>query len=358
MNAQTRNANLLLAAVLLAGGAAYGISGMEPDDSRTLAYTGYLENGSAPQSGTFQLRFGLFASENADDSCLLTGPTDCTLWSEEQSDVQLDSGVFSVVLGEATALSDTVLAQTSLYLGIAVQGPADAAFTVVGKQKLQMVPFAARAAAAKDYKVTGDLTVGGQVVASSVELDMGVGGMAFENSGTGLDIRALTNPSAGDPLFRILSAGNAERLRVDHDGTLFTEDNIEANGSITSDSLNVGNPAIDGDAVLNVAGNVNMLGTTTTYTAQPLSNDASTTFRTAPSDGIITYWSEGTSAGSHNRTKGVANDVEMVRCALRVEAGESVCPASFPVRKGDVWYIQHNGGQSVTVTARFTPFGQ
>ncbi|MCP4500454.1 MAG: hypothetical protein GY822_10885 [Deltaproteobacteria bacterium] len=128
------------------------------------------------------MRFGLFASANADDSSLLTGPTDCSLWSEQITDVSVDSGRFGVTLGESTTLNDTVLAQTSLYLGIAVQGADDAALTVIGKQKLQMVPFAARAAAAKDYKVTGALTAGtvdtGTLFADSGDIsgDLDVGG--------------------------------------------------------------------------------------------------------------------------------------------------------------------------------------
>lgn len=282
-----------------------------------------------------------------------------------------------------------------LYLGIAVQGPADAAFTVVGKQKLQMVPFAARAAAAKDYKVTGDLTVGNDVIATgevqgasadftglmasgsvdtghidadTVELNMGNGGVAFENSGTGLDIRALSNPSSGEPLFRVLSSGYAERLRVDHDGTLFTEDNIDANGNINGESmtsegsisgtqLNVGSPSIDADATLNVEGNVNMIGGTFDGSGlYGLSNGPS---GTATTDGFIVYWAYRALAGSHLRMSGESPiNTRLIYNSHRVEAGDITVNGMFPVRKGETWMVRNMTSNAATINYAFIALGQ
>jgi len=47
----------------------------------------------------------------------------------------------------------------------------------------------------------------------------------------GLDVRILTNPPAGKPIFRILSSGGAERLRVEHSGKLYTNNNFECTGN-------------------------------------------------------------------------------------------------------------------------------
>lgn len=43
----------------------------------------------------------------------------------------------------------------------------------------------------------------------------------------GATLRTLVNPNAGDAIFRVLSAGGAERLRVEHDGDLSTGNTLE-----------------------------------------------------------------------------------------------------------------------------------
>jgi len=47
---------------------------------------------------------------------------------------------------------------------------------------------------------------------------------------TGIALRALTNPNNGDPIFRILSSGGNERLRVDHNGFLSTTNSLQVTG--------------------------------------------------------------------------------------------------------------------------------
>jgi hypothetical protein len=54
---------------------------------------------------------------------------------------------------------------------------------------------------------------------------------------TGVELRALTNPGDGQPIFRVLSEGGAERLRVEHNGTT----------SVTNDFAVTGNIDVDGN---------------------------------------------------------------------------------------------------------------
>ena len=53
------------------------------------------------------------------------------------------------------------------------------------------------------------------------------------NDGTGLSVRATTNPDSENAIFRVLSSGWAERLRVEHDGKVFMDNNLEVDGDLT-----------------------------------------------------------------------------------------------------------------------------
>lgn len=150
-----------IALAVLLGGSLFAAARMAPDDTRLIPFQGQLWSGSEPVSGVVALRLGLFQSAVADASCLLATPSNCPVWGEEQLDVEVIAGRFSVVLGGSNAIDDAVLAQDRLFLAIAVKGTGDDAFTLLPhKQEILPVPWAARAAAAKDYKVVGALTVG------------------------------------------------------------------------------------------------------------------------------------------------------------------------------------------------------
>jgi len=163
----------LVSLFVLVAGSMLAVAQMGPDDDRLLPYQGYLElNGAPADTADYTMRFAVFATADADASCLLSDPAGCPLWGEEQQ-VHVDAGAFSVVLGNASALSDAVLAQDRLFLAIAVSGPADGgAFSALdGKSEIFPVPFAARAAAARDYKVTGSLVVDGNADVGSLDVD-------------------------------------------------------------------------------------------------------------------------------------------------------------------------------------------
>jgi hypothetical protein len=153
----------LVALAVLLGGSMFSYARMGTSDARLIPYSGTLRaNGAAP-SGVYDMRFGLFASEPSgvgEPACLLNDPTTCAPWGEEQQ-VEVSAGQFSVALGEANAITDGDLSANALYLSIAVRGPQDSGFALLGSHELIPIPWASRAATATNYEVTGALTVGG-----------------------------------------------------------------------------------------------------------------------------------------------------------------------------------------------------
>ena len=80
---------------------------------------------------------------------------------------------------------------------------------------------------------------------------------------TGLTLRTHTNPASGDPIFRVLSEGGAERLRVEHEGYVSVGQQFAALGTGNSyflGSLGIGlNPGDSGERV-EVDGNLKFNG--------------------------------------------------------------------------------------------------
>ncbi|MCP4502009.1 MAG: hypothetical protein GY822_18785 [Deltaproteobacteria bacterium] len=149
---------------------------MTLDGNRHLSYTGHLDSGSGPAQGLHDFRFALFASSpsDVDLDCLLPAVPTCSLWSEELIGVEVESGSFAVELGDNTTLDDGILGQNALWLGIAVKSDSEAAYSKLGgSQRLVSAAYASRAAAAKDFKITGTLDAQGN---ASVGLALDVGG--------------------------------------------------------------------------------------------------------------------------------------------------------------------------------------
>lgn len=160
---------------------------MEPGETRTFPYHGRLELNGAAASDPHDFRFGLFATASADASCLVTGTVGCGIWAEQHDDVELSQGRFGVLLGQAGGLGDAQLASPRLFLGIAVSGPGDqGAFHLLdSKQEIHPVPWASRAAVAKDYRVTGSLEVLGDAYVDTLEVadDTSLGTVTLRKQG-------------------------------------------------------------------------------------------------------------------------------------------------------------------------------
>ena len=164
----------LTVAIVLAGASFYALARMDINDARTLPYQGVLEQGGAAANGDYLMRFGLFVASPTPNELQCVATDTCALWSEEQL-VTVVNGRFSVLLGDSDGdLTDAVLGNNALFLGIAVKEASspDAFSLLDGVQEIAPAPWAARAAAAKDFKVTGALTAGsvtaGDVTAGSV----------------------------------------------------------------------------------------------------------------------------------------------------------------------------------------------
>jgi len=109
---------------------------------QSINYQGYLTGaGGSPVSGTTSITFSLYSSATGTPS----------LWTETQPAVAVTNGVYSVVLGSATAL--TLPFDTRYYLG--VQTGADDEMTP--RHELTSAPYALRAVTAeKTVCIPGD----------------------------------------------------------------------------------------------------------------------------------------------------------------------------------------------------------
>lgn len=99
-----------------------------------------LDTTGVPRNGTFSMTFSVWDAS--------TGGTQ--LWSETQSSVSVANGVFSVLLGSVTPLTESSFGGSTRYLQIQI-----GAETATARQRLVTSPFAYRAAIADDL-VAGD----------------------------------------------------------------------------------------------------------------------------------------------------------------------------------------------------------
>ena len=210
-----RTAEWLAVALVLLGASAYAVARMGPTDARTLPYQGTLEQNGAVANGEYLMRFGLFVTPPDATAAQCVANDDCTLWSEEQL-VDVTNGRFSVELGDTVAITDQILTNNTLHLGIAVKPAADPGpFTLLdGVQEIVPQPWAARAARANAFRVTGGLTVEG-------------GGAAITGNSTVTGTLGVTGAISGQS---VVATGNISTV---------TGNITAATGTITASSANV-----------------------------------------------------------------------------------------------------------------------
>ena len=300
---------------------------MDTGEARSFAYQGFLELNGAPTSATHDFQFALFTAPDADTSCLGSAAlTSCGVWAEAHDAVPVSSGRFSVRLGTGTGdvLSDAILNNASLYLAIAVR-PAGSggAFSVLpGLTQLAAVPWASRAAAAKNYTVSGHLTaasaaITGAALVGSLDADQAIRGESLEAT-------------------QSVSGGTVEGGRVI-----------------------AGIPPTDTGARLNVEGPVRLFGATTEVFNGAAGSGQGTGTQTAATDGFVLYTAT-RGSGSHLRVNGESPiGTVLSRYAIRVEAGEITFSGMFPVKKGETWRVKLDPGSTATnLTVRFVALGQ
>ena len=161
--------NLLLAGLTVAFLAF--LVGCGPVLTNTMSYQGRLtDSGGNPVNGTRNFVFRLFTAT--------TGGS--PIWTETQSGVPVNNGLFEVTLGQMTPLDEANFHQP-LYLEVEVQGQ-----TLTARQKLQGSPYAfslvpgavVRGAIATTENYSSTLT--------TINLNTGQALSAISNGGTGL----------------------------------------------------------------------------------------------------------------------------------------------------------------------------
>lgn len=79
-----------------------------------------------------------------------------------------------------------------------------------------------------------------------------LGGVDAVNDGTGVELRALTNPPNGEPIFRVLSSGGAQRLRVEHAGEVSMDNGLRVAGSAALGATTVDDLSVNGNLPITV----------------------------------------------------------------------------------------------------------
>jgi len=221
-----RSSSLPLVVTLLVGGG-LAIAG-DFDNQRSFSYVGYLEDGSVPVNGDKAMQFALFSSQGAATACQTIA----------KDGVTVEAGTFGVVLEQ---IADGCTTSGALYLeiGVAEAGTTDY-IAVGGRQQVTGVPFA-MGASGEDGLVAGR----GDVVFLDGNNSNNANAqvvMQPNDGASGVSVKTFTNPPDGEPIFRVLSSGNAERLRVEHFGETYTDNDFRASGGITAeDTLTVTN---------------------------------------------------------------------------------------------------------------------
>lgn len=242
---------LPLAALVVIGGVA--IAQSIDNSGRDIAYQGRLELDGAPHNGAVDMRFDLYASEGAVSTCA----------TRQVDGVVATDGVFSLFIPD---VPDACLVGGELWIDIAVGEAGSGTLTPLatgagGRQRVAAVPFATAAPKSSSFLVgSGEIALE-DPESGAVYTLKGSDDVAPDH---GVALRAHTNPPSGEPLFRVLSSGGAERLRVEHDGDVEIENglvvsgpaafggDVVADGAVSASGVSAqGNVVAQGDVVVN-----------------------------------------------------------------------------------------------------------
>lgn len=211
--------------------------GSGPDTGeRVIPYSGRLElDGNGVSASDVPMRFTLRG--------VMAGGGE-EVWSYGPVGVDVAAGAFSVRIGEGTSVPDWVYSAEQTYVAVEVNGE-----VLPGEQRIYPVPFATWAAEASDLVVSGSLTVGGPVTATSVTSNGDIRNMspdgqvapstdfAFRDTGdTWLRLRR----GAGSNVYADLAVG---RLSAGSDVSaqyLSTVD-LDASGDVTAQTVTATN---------------------------------------------------------------------------------------------------------------------
>lgn len=155
MGARRFSRPLLLLAGTVAAVAIVVAAGAQSAAPNLIPYTGHLDSDGMPVTGEVDMTFFLVGSP--------TGTFANALWSERHPGVRVSGGAFGATLGAGTPATPIPAAllrdQPALYIGVKL-GPGDGV-ELAGKQRLLSGPYALASASARDFTVTGALSVQG-----------------------------------------------------------------------------------------------------------------------------------------------------------------------------------------------------
>lgn len=224
-----RRQSFLFAAVLLLTSLGTGVWAAQSFSSIRIPYQGNLELNGVSIDSPHDFRVSLYANET----------TASFLWQEEHLNIAVSQGKFALLLGDQTALNESLWDSTSLYLGLEVKAAGDASYvTLSGRQHLGTIPFAARAEraeGAEDFAVAGALGVSGTTTTGGFKLtgtDLLVDNSTRREGAGGTSRRALVH-DVGDSL--TINYG------ADYTGGVNLRGNVTAGGNLTvNGTLNQG----------------------------------------------------------------------------------------------------------------------
>lgn len=192
-----------------------------------------------PKNGTFSMTFKIYATQTAGTA----------LYTETQPNVVVSNGVFAVQIGSVTALSPSLFAGTSAYLGITVSPDAE----MTPLQQLVMVPYAFTATqlssgqdivinpgatAYSTFTVAGNLLLPGGVVASSASFTNGVTASSGTFTASGPNQFSITTSSGIQMNLGVLDVTGTSGIRADDTG--ITLSTIDFTGQATDPQGNAG----------------------------------------------------------------------------------------------------------------------
>ena len=121
-----------------------------------------LDSNEQPLTGTYRLRLALYN----------TPTSGSTIWSEVQTTVAFQQGLFQLLLGSATPIPQQVITQNStLYLGITIGDDSE----MTPRVQLGSVPYAVQAQTVPNEAVTTDKIADGAITADKLAPALQVG---------------------------------------------------------------------------------------------------------------------------------------------------------------------------------------
>ncbi len=206
---------------------------VQAQSNATLSFQGILKksNGVAVEDGTYAITFNLYDTEQGGTA----------LWTETQPDVEVTSGIYSVLLGTIEPL--TIAFDKIYYLGLKV-GSSE----MTPRFKLTSAPYALSLIGQKNlFPSTGtvkadSLQVEGRITAAGIRARGGAPGLngvdnngyAFEGNGGDNDSGLFSTGDGSVSLY----ANNTERLTVNGNGADVNGDlSLRQNGAVVYNGL-------------------------------------------------------------------------------------------------------------------------